>query len=437
PEHAPPLGISYLAACLEVAGYCAVARDLYYTSWEDVKELLNRTPSRMIGVSCLTDQRASAFRLLRMARALQPAAVIVAGGIHPTLFGRRVFQAVPCLDAIVLGEAEETIVDFVARLHDRFRWGEVPGLIYQKEGGEVVQTSARRFTRSLDALPMPAYRHYLGQPYVKPLWLSGLRARGKDASELRYVNVLGSRGCTHRCLFCASPASLGRRWHTRRPQYLVAELESLTHDWGYEFIAFSDEVFTEDPAWAMEVCREIVAKGVECAWECQARADSVTPELLDWMKRAGCLMVAFGIESFSERVLRKIRKDITPEEAMRGLDMCQGAGIAANVLLMVGNPGETDDTVEQTRRCVLQIGPHAVSPDITTVFPGTGLNLRAKRAGMLTDDFWIGDEPAPYYTLEHPIERLRAWYDALLDCNADSRWFRQLVNHPTPETTNA
>jgi radical SAM superfamily enzyme YgiQ (UPF0313 family) len=122
---------------------------------------------------------------------------------------------------------------------------------------------------------------------------------------------------------------------------------------------------------------------------------------------------------------------------MRGLDMCQGAGIAANVLLMVGNPGETDDTVEQTRRCVLQIGPHAVSPDITTVFPGTGLNLRAKRAGMLTDDFWIGDEPAPYYTLEHPIERLRAWYDALLDCNADSRWFRQLVNHPTPETTNA
>ncbi|WP_428559764.1 MAG: B12-binding domain-containing radical SAM protein [Solidesulfovibrio sp. DCME] len=432
PAHAPPLGISYLAACLERDGFEVVAHDAYYDSWPEVERLLAATPARLVGVSCLTDQRASSFRLVRLAHRIQPGAVMAAGGIHATLCGRQMLLDHPELDLVVLGEAENTLGTLLRNLDDRSTWAAVPGIGFRRPDTGAAHIAPRVFTGDLDGLPFPAYRHFAHRRYVRPLWLSGLTTLGKDATTLRYANVLSSRGCTHHCLFCASPASLGRRWTSRTPLLVVDELAFLTQTLGYEYIAFSDEVFTENPAWTMEICAEICRRGMEFAWECQARANAVTPELLAAMRRAGCLMVAFGIESFSDRILREIRKDVTQEQAIRAIGWCQEAGIAPNVLLMVGNPGESDKTVGETRRWLERLQPHAVSPDIATIFPGTGLFARAIRTGGITPEFWSTDMPAPYYTVEHPFERLYGWYRELLDCNRDPGWFEHLVENPTP-----
>ncbi len=431
PAHAPCQGLAYLAACLERQGYGVVAEDMYYGSWSDIESLLQNTPSRMIGVSCLTDQRASAFRVLRLAKQIQPQAVVAAGGIHPTLLGKQMLENIPELDIAVMGEAEETIGEIVDKIDQRRSWKQAPGIGFRLHPEEIY-LQPRVFTRYLDNLPFPSYKHFRTKRYTKPLWLTGLKALGKRAENLRYVNVLGSRGCTHRCLFCASPRSLGKRWHKRSPDHIVAELEMLIDQLKYEYVAFSDEVFTEDPQWTVEICQRILNHGIEFAWECQARADTISPALVGWMKRAGCLSIAFGIESLSDKILENIHKDITAAAAIKAIEICQHAGIAANALIMVGNPGETDETIAETQKRLTELRPHAVSPDIATIFPGTGLYRLAQKAGLIDDSFWIREDPAPYFTVEHPIERLKAWNEALLACNEDASWFRYLAENPRP-----
>lgn len=163
----------------------------------------------------------------------------------------------------------------------------------------------------------------------------------------------------------------------------------------------------------MAISEEIQRRGLKVLWGFETRVNLVSAEMLSKAAAAGCIFIFYGIESGSEVMLKTIRKGIDLERTVAAFELTRAAGIHTGAFVMVGNPGETEGSVDATIRLLRAIQPDLVWPQIAMVFPGTDLHEKAKRAGFIDDDYWLTDFPAPYYTYESDLRRLLRWYRKL------------------------
>jgi radical SAM superfamily enzyme YgiQ (UPF0313 family) len=148
---------------------------------------------------------------------------------------------------------------------------------------------------------------------------------------------------------------------------------------GYNEIFFRDETFTLSRLRVMDICRKIIKKGLNLSWICSSRVDSVDLELLGLMKRAGCHMIRFGVESGAQEILDNIKKDITVEQIRRAFTWVNKVGIDTHAHLMIGSPGETQETINRTIKFIREINPTIVTFGICTPYPGTELFEKVKK----------------------------------------------------------
>lgn len=195
-------------------------------------------------------------------------------------------------------------------------------------------------------------------------------------------------------------------------------MEILYHEYGIRHINFADDTFTVKPKKTLEICDGIINKNLDLSWDCTTRVDYVTPELARRMRKAGCVFTSLGVESASEKILKTIHKKISAQQVINAFKLLKSEGITPYPLLMVGNPGESDETIQDTVQLIKAIKPELMGISMAMVFPETELNKLAQNKGLLDESYWLTELPPPYYTAEQSLEQLEKWREELFRANS-------------------
>ena len=412
--YGPPLGIAYLASTLEKHGFDVKAIDMFDFSWDKVRKTLEEEQPDVVGITCLTEQRASPLEVAKISKILNKDCVVIMGGIHPTIMYEQLLTHWP-VDIIVLGEGEATIKELMTSLEEQKPFENVNSIAF-KSDGKVVKTQQRQLIVNMDEIPFPAYKYFDFNRYAGGYEILKGTWNGKQLGKLRFVPIISTRGCVGSCQFCSTPA-FWQKWRTRSAKNVVDEMELLAKDFQCRFFNFADDIFTVNKDRVIDLCKEIINRKLDIVWDCETRVNFIWEDMLDWMVRSGCYCISFGVESASETVLKAIRKKTTPEQIARAFKVTKQMGLKTKMLLMVGNPGENDNTVNDTVRMIERVRPDFVSVSEAMVFPGTELYELAKQKGLVKDDYWLTDRPAPYFTVENNLEKLLEWSNRMMSAN--------------------
>lgn len=382
------LGLGYLAAVLEKNQYKVDVIDcqMLNLSLEDYKNEITKRQPTIVGVSSSTLTYKSGLKLVKIAKEVCPNCITIAGGPHVTFWDDHALEECPELDIVVRKEGENTMLELVQRIEAGESYYDVLGITYRKDG-KIMRTADRPYIEDLDSLPFPA-RH---------LW-----PMEKFREHENILYLIASRGCIFWCEFCATVRMHGRKFRMRSPKNIVDELEFLNKTYGMSTFTFCDDAFTVDQPRIVELCNDILRRGLKIKWNCGTRVDMITKELLIKMKEAGCISVWCGVESGTQQVLDAMKKGITPELTIKVLGWVRELGLQPVPNVILGFPGETKESAWKTIKFVEKISPDAVGfYNVATPFPGTPLYDMVKEKGWLrVTDFDLYDTTRP--TFETP-----------------------------------
>jgi anaerobic magnesium-protoporphyrin IX monomethyl ester cyclase len=370
----PPLGLGYLASVLRENGFkVRIIDDLVEKLGFD--EFLRRLRnSRIVGITSTTPTFNSALNYAKKIKKALKDVFIIFGGVHASFEPERVLQN-DFVDAVCIGEGEETIVEVAERIEAEKSLDSVKGIYYREEG-KIRKNEPRGFIEDLDSLPFPAFD------------LMPLEKYSVFGERLRQFPVISSRGCPFACRYCSSSLFMGHRFRARSAENVVDEIEWLCEEFNANHIAFSDDTFTFNRERVLNICKEIKRRDLEITWSCSSRIDTITAEMLRIMKSAGCVAIYYGIESASKKILEYYRKKISLEKAMEVVRATKKAGIAVICSFIIGAPTETKREMKETLRFALRLDPDYAQFSILTPYPGTEIYREAKEGNLLlTENF--------------------------------------------------
>lgn len=375
-----PIGLGYLNAILAEAGHDSTLANFSSSSWKCVASYLSEASPDLFGISQFTHNRFESLKLAAAAKAAHPSCFVVLGGPHATYRYRELLEYAEQVDAVVVGEGEETLRELAEKLAagKRAEISSIPGLAVRRDG-KVAFTGRRPPVSPLDALPVPAT--CLDNSH-------GIDFR----RQLEFITT--SRGCPAACRFCSSPGFWQRRVRFRSPRSIADEIRYIRDRFGLIYFSFRDDTFTADRKRVIELCRLLIEEKLYIMWNCQSRVNSIDEEMLSWMKRAGCECIQIGVESGSPRVLKTLDKGIDPRKVEEAARMVRRAGINLSVYLITGVPGEDDADVAATRKLVDAIRPHDGQVSPLAYYPGTALYDEAVASGMAAPDLFEADPHA-------------------------------------------
>ena len=365
-----PLGLGYLGAVLKRAGHTVLFLDpeTQGLSTDAVKKALREFSPQLAGVSCATPSFPSARKLAGLVREAVPGCPTIVGGVHASAFPRQVLEEAPEFDMACSGEGEYLMLDLVNALSSSPTYhlplttlNSIAGLTW-RNNGTIVQNPTRPWITDMDSIPFPA-REMANPDLYRP---HAHNRRGKRATT-----IISSRGCPFSCVFCASHVALGRQFRAHSPKYVVDEIEFLNKEMGVDQLIFNDDTFTLDAARVRGICDEILRRGLKVSWFCFARANTVTPELLALMKKAGCFSVGFGVETGDAEILKAIKKNETLDDLRNGVGWANDSGIKTQCFFVFGNPGETAETIEKTIKFAIELKPTLAFFNMMVPYPGT------------------------------------------------------------------
>ncbi len=275
----------------------------------------------------------------------------------------------------------------------------IKGLVW-RDSGEIVVNPDRPFIRHLDDLPLPRHDLLPLKKYRAPL------VRGP------YAFVVTSRGCPGGCRFCIKHVSYGSSVRFRSPENIVEELELLIN-LGVRSVHMYADLFTVSREQVVGLCELMLQRGLRLRWTCNSRVDFVDPEMLRVMRRAGCWMISWGIESGSEEILRRAHKGISLDQAERALRWAHEAGLRNWGYFIVGLPGETEETIRETIRFAKRLPLDLALFHIAAPYPGSPFFFEVVEQGWFRPGIrWEEVDMDRSTVLDYPhlrAEELEGW----------------------------
>src|SRR5262245_35797476 len=280
--------------------------------------------------------------------------------------------------------AQASAVDFVARNEFDFTikevaegraWKDIEGLSYRNVDGVVVHNEDRMVLEDMDQLP-----------FVTPVYKRDLKIERYFIGYLKhpYLSLYTGRGCKSRCTFCLWPQTVGgHRYRTRSVGHVIDEMKwaKAAFPQVKEFF-FDDDTFTDDLPRAESIARELGKLGI--TWSCNAKAN-VPRATLKILRDNGLRLLLVGYESGNQQILHNIKKGMRVEVARRFSKDCHDLGITVHGTFILGLPGETKETIEETIRFATEINPHTIQVSLAAPYPGTFLYNQALENGWLDD----------------------------------------------------
>jgi radical SAM superfamily enzyme YgiQ (UPF0313 family) len=278
-------------------------------------------------------------------------------------------------DYLIIGEPEITIKELVVRLNKKESLRGVRGLVYKK-GKKVVKNPARPPIANLDILPFPDRSLIRNEKYINPV-----------CKNHPYTMVLSSRGCPYKCTYCYMEV-YGHSWRFRSAKNVVEELIEIKKKYGIREIWFRDDLFSFDKERTLEICEGMTKNNLGLTWSCQTRVDHLNREVVKKMKEAGCYVISLGIESGSQEILNNLRKGITLDKAREAVRLCNDEGIRTRGYFIIGCPGETKETINQTFNFAKELDLDYFMLSILTPYPETTLFNEALKEKIIKKKSW-------------------------------------------------
>jgi len=388
-----PLGLGYLASYVRQFGHQVALFDpeASRSPFERMWEQIDAFSPDLVGLTSVTTNFTVASHLVDEAKHRLRCYVIM-GGPHVTALPSTSLQAAPGLDAVIRGEGEIPLKIIAEQFdrHGKVDFRTVPGATFYQDGS-FQETPRPQPIEDLDLIPFPA------RDLVDLSWyrLHAHFQRGK-----RSATILFSRGCPSKCTFCANVVT-GRRVRTASPQYFVDELEMLVNEQGIRHFHIVDDCFTADMGKVGQICDLIIAKQLPVTWFCFGRVDTLRDEqVARKMKKAGCVYILLGVESGNQRILDIMKKGTTLDMIEECCAVLRKVGIHYFNSFIIGNEGDTMDTVEETIDFSKRLRSVMAGFNILIPFPGTAIFGRYYREMDRPDTDWssfcsVGDD-VPY-----------------------------------------
>ncbi len=360
-----PLGLAYVGAAIEDR---AEVRFLLPDTrvwrgddpWRELARAIEAEAPDVVGLTAVTATWRAAAATAAVVKRVNPEALVVLGGVHASTEPVSALMGAPAVDLVVAGEGEETMREVLGALEGgRVRDpGSIAGLVWRDEAGQARRSAPRASIGALDALPYPKRDGLVWADDIHPTF---------------YQAMVTLRGCPYRCIYCAVPSSNDRQTRYRSATSVVDEIAHLRARYDIPYLFFHDSVFTLNRARTVEICTQIIERGLVVPFACQTRTDRVDPALLDLMKAAGCHQIFFGIESGDYDSLIKIRKKTALGAIVEAVGQVKARGIRCTGFFMVGFPWETEALIEKTADFACGLGLDAISLFSATPLPGTEL----------------------------------------------------------------
>jgi hopanoid biosynthesis associated radical SAM protein HpnJ len=305
-------------------------------------------------------------------KAANPGVMIGLVGAKVAVEPERSITASPAIDFVAREEFDFTI----AEVADGRPLDEVDGVSYRGSGGQVVHNPDRAILEDMDRLP-----------FVTPVYKRDLRPEDYYIGYLLhpYVSLYTGRGCRSRCTFCLWPQTVGgHRYRTRSVASVLAEAELARELFPQmKELFFDDDTFTDDRPRAEAIARGLGKLGI--TWSCNAKAN-VPRETLAVLRDNGLRLLLVGYESGNQQILINIKKGLRVERARRFAADCRDLGITVHGTFILGLPGETKETIEETIRFAREVNPHTIQVSLAAPYPGTELYRQAVENGWLPED---------------------------------------------------
>lgn len=373
-----PLGIAYIAAVLRRAKHTVFLLDPENQdmTYDIVGSLIQKEKPDIVGISSATSNFGNAIKLAKTAKqSAEP--LVIYGGVHATALPDEVLKEHSEIDLVAIGEGENTMLELCNAMdNDRnVNYAAIPGLAFRNSAGQIEKSPPRPLITDLDSLPFPARDLLPMKKYNVQVHLSSVR--GVKAT------MISSRGCPNHCTFCACPITMGHKHRVRSIESVVDEMEHLVREFDVKYIQFYDDTFTLRYQRVVDICNLIVKRNLKVKWFAHARVNNVDEDLFRLMKGAGCAHISFGIESGNQTILNNIKKGISLDQAHKAVKACQQAGIKTLTTWMIGNPGETPETIKETIDFAVELNPDIAVFSILVPLPGT--EVYNKYRGKLFD----------------------------------------------------
>ncbi|HLD82416.1 MAG TPA: radical SAM protein [Candidatus Omnitrophota bacterium] len=365
-EASIPLGLLYIAAVLEKAGYQVKVFDpnLHNLSLSELIGQIRLYEPELIGLTSVTPTFNAAQKISFELKRAFPGTPIVMGGPHVTSLPENSLNFTPEVDFVIAGEGELTIIELVKALEEKKAdFSAINGVGY-RNNGKIILNPSRPVIEELDSLPYPAYHLLPIREYAPSVVY---RIRGKSTF------IMSSRGCPAFCTFCANTVT-GRKLRVHSLDYFLGLLHHIIDVYGIRHFTIVDDNFIADPDRAREICKRIIKERLNITWFIFARTDHCQDlELLKIMRRAGCVYVQLGIESGNEEVLRQLGKNVSKEACVKAGMNCRQAGIDCMNSFMIGNPKDTKETVLETINFAIKLDSTMAGFNILIPYPGTAI----------------------------------------------------------------
>lgn len=360
----PPIGLCSLAAWVEEKGHTAFIHDCYAFPGDDdlILDLIEKESPEFVGFTATTSSFLDAIRIAEMVKQRFPSVTILFGGAHISAVRESIMQQYPIIDFGVIGEGENTLLSLM-------EWeGEGPytisGLMYRWDGQVVFNGFLKKDELiELDDLPFPAYDKLKGYPeaYKLPLF---------NYPKAPNTTVVSSRGCPYTCSYCDRTV-FKQSYRFNTPKYMMRLVNHLHDKYGIRHINFYDDLFTLHKKRVREFCKLMEESKLNITFNIAARAEHLDMEILQMLKKAGCWMISLGIETGDPEILKMHRSHSDLDVTREKVELIRKAGIRVKGLFIMGLPGETEESIDNTFDYALGLPLNDLNLAKYTPFPGS------------------------------------------------------------------
>lgn len=396
----PPLATLYTASVLRANGHEVKVADLQFGQPDDIIPHIGQFEPDVFVIyddgfnyltkMCLTNMRHAAFRMQEFAKSKNIPVIVSSSDAtdHISLY---------CghgADYIIIGEAEETLLELVNALSEKKPTKLINGIAFI-EGGKPVKSLPRLVKKNLDELPFPAWDLIDVLPY-RQIWL-----KNHGYFSLNFVTT---RGCPYKCNWCAKPI-YGNRYNSHSPRYIIDLIQKTQSQFGFTHIWFADDIFGLKPGWLKEFNDLVQSEKIKIKYKIQSRADLLLEkDTIDALSASGCETVWMGAESGSQQILDAMDKGIKVEEIKDAVRLLQQHNIKPALFLQFGYLNENAADISATVKMVKELLPEDIGISVSYPLPGTRFYERVKEQLREKTNWTDSDDLHLMFSNTYPAE---------------------------------
>lgn len=355
----PPVNLMYLSSYLKKTGYNTKILDLEIENEKVLDSILKESKIKIFGIGGVTSLFPEVKRIAEKIKSYDKEKIIIYGGSHATAIKEEILNLSP-MDFVVYGEGEETLKEL---LDFHYLKGQslvkIKGICYRYKN-KIIMNKPRQFINNIDTLPFPDHNAINYKKYRPSLH----RAIGYP-----FATMITSRGCPFKCKYCGTQTIFGETIRFRSVNSIIKEIKYLKKKYKIKNIIFWDDTITLNEKRMIELCKKM--EKLDIRWSCNTRPDVIDLQLLNYMKKAGCKIIFYGVESSNEKILNKLGRNIKLSLIKKTIRLTKKAGIRCTASMMIGTPFDTEKIIYKNIDYMIDLDPDFAFFSPFAPHPGT------------------------------------------------------------------